>query len=61
MHGVSHTLLTVVAQSPDSFVTSWTAARQALSVHGISPAGILKWVAVSCSSLIVTESEIVYG
>ena len=33
----------------DSFVTSWTVARQAPSVHGISQARILEWVSISFS------------
>ena len=36
------------------FVTPWTVARQA-SVHGISQAAILEWVAISFSKVFMTQ------
>ena len=39
----------LVAKSYLTLVTSWIVARQAPSVHEISQAGILEWVAISFS------------
>ena len=45
-----HGCCCLVAKSCDSFVTPWTVAR-ASSVHGISQARILEWVAISSSRI----------
>ena len=43
------TVAVLVAQSCLTLCDPWTVARQALSVHGILQARILKWVAIPFS------------